>query len=403
MSEAQKKGGQAGLGIIAPAAQFAYGGNNQRGPIDVATAVNASASASASGRQDFESETFVTSVTGQTTHALDTCNNGKGSSEDGTGRGVPTIAFSSKDHGGDALEDTSPTLRAMGHHGSHANAGGQVAVAFHENQRAEISLSETHGSLKAGGGKPGQGYPAIAIQERAVCENPDAGPGGAGFRSDGTSYTLEARQVPQAVATNMQVRRLTPTECERLQGFPDDYTAIPWRKKPADQCPDGPRYKALGNSMAVPVMRWIGERIQKQLSTHLPNQEHHPMPTTQLSITVDLDPDEVKSLLKTITSRLEAAPSAQAAAVVQTEKAAKAAAEAPANEPPETKPAKKEKPAAKAEATYDDAKKAILDLSSDKGREAAVAVLAKFGAGKLPEVDESKYAEVVAEAQAAMV
>jgi DNA (cytosine-5)-methyltransferase 1 len=59
------------------------------------------------------------------------------------------------------------------------------------------------------------------------------------------------------------VRRLTPRECERLQGFPDGYTAIPWKNKLTDQCPDGPRYKALGNSMAVPVMRWIGERIQK--------------------------------------------------------------------------------------------------------------------------------------------
>jgi len=57
----------------------------------------------------------------------------------------------------------------------------------------------------------------------------------------------------------MQVRRLTPRECERLQGFPDDYTLVPSRGKPAA---DGPRYKALGNSMAVPVMRWIGERIQ---------------------------------------------------------------------------------------------------------------------------------------------
>jgi DNA (cytosine-5)-methyltransferase 1 len=57
------------------------------------------------------------------------------------------------------------------------------------------------------------------------------------------------------------VRRLTPRECERLQGFPDDYTSIPWRKKGSEDCPDGPRYKALGNSMAVPVMRWIGERI----------------------------------------------------------------------------------------------------------------------------------------------
>ena len=61
----------------------------------------------------------------------------------------------------------------------------------------------------------------------------------------------------------MAVRRLTPKECERLQGFPDDHTLIPWRNKSSDQCPDGPRYKALGNSMAVPCMRWIGERIDK--------------------------------------------------------------------------------------------------------------------------------------------
>jgi DNA (cytosine-5)-methyltransferase 1 len=64
-----------------------------------------------------------------------------------------------------------------------------------------------------------------------------------------------------AVLHSMAIRRLTPKECERLQGFPDDWTKIPYRNKPADQCPDGPRYKACGNSMAVPVMRWIGERI----------------------------------------------------------------------------------------------------------------------------------------------
>jgi len=61
---------------------------------------------------------------------------------------------------------------------------------------------------------------------------------------------------------DMKVRRLTPIECERLQGFPDNYTQIPWRNKNAEDCPDSPRYKAMGNSMAVPVMRWIGERIQ---------------------------------------------------------------------------------------------------------------------------------------------
>jgi DNA (cytosine-5)-methyltransferase 1 len=64
-------------------------------------------------------------------------------------------------------------------------------------------------------------------------------------------------------ADRMAVRRLSPRECERLQGFNDDHTMIPWRNKPADQCPDGPRYKALGNSMAVPCMAWIGKRIAR--------------------------------------------------------------------------------------------------------------------------------------------
>ena len=61
------------------------------------------------------------------------------------------------------------------------------------------------------------------------------------------------------------VRRLTPVECERLQGFPDEYTRIPYRGKPAEKCPDAPRYKAIGNSWAVPVVRWIGERINLAL------------------------------------------------------------------------------------------------------------------------------------------
>lgn len=76
---------------------------------------------------------------------------------------------------------------------------------------------------------------------------------------------------PMAVqpAAGMQVRRLTPTEAEKLQGFEPGYTAIPWRNKPADQCPDGPRYKALGNSWAVPNVRWIGERIQRHLAGDL--------------------------------------------------------------------------------------------------------------------------------------
>jgi len=65
------------------------------------------------------------------------------------------------------------------------------------------------------------------------------------------------------VNEGVSVRRLTPIECERLQGFPDNYTQISWRKKEPENCPDSHRYKALGNSMAVPVMRWIGQRIDQ--------------------------------------------------------------------------------------------------------------------------------------------
>jgi site-specific DNA-cytosine methylase len=79
------------------------------------------------------------------------------------------------------------------------------------------------------------------------------------FTQEGMSATLQAKNPMAVMQTNMAVRRLTPVECERLQGFPDGYTNIPWRKQP--ESPDGPRYKSLGNSMAVPVMAWIGRRI----------------------------------------------------------------------------------------------------------------------------------------------
>jgi len=87
------------------------------------------------------------------------------------------------------------------------------------------------------------------------------------YRCDGTANALLTPNGGRAgmgvgtIAHQSTVRRLTPRECERLQGFPDDYLRIAWRGKPADQCPDGPRYRALGNSMAVPVMRWIGRQI----------------------------------------------------------------------------------------------------------------------------------------------
>ncbi|EBJ3543214.1 DNA (cytosine-5-)-methyltransferase [Salmonella enterica] len=96
-------------------------------------------------------------------------------------------------------------------------------------------------------------------------------------RNDGTANALLTPNSGRAgigvgaVGWGMQVRRLTPVECERLQGFPDNHTLIGWRGKDTADCPDGPRYKAIGNSMAVPVMRWIGERIAAALPAEEPS------------------------------------------------------------------------------------------------------------------------------------
>ncbi len=131
----------------------------------------------------------------------------------------PAIAFDCKASGqnGFGVGEIASTMRSMGHANSHQNAGGHLAVAF---QCQGSNIGEM-GTLRRGNGNVTGGVP---------------------FAQQGSA-----------------VRRLTPRECERLQGFPDDYTLINVRGKPAA---DGPRYKALGNSMAVPVMRWIGERIE---------------------------------------------------------------------------------------------------------------------------------------------
>ena len=144
----------------------------------------------------------------------------------------------------------------------------------------------------------------IALAENTIGRQPHNGGNGDGFTEGGPMYTLNATGVhgvaqpigaffagqgakagsiaydenvsPTLKASDsgtnrtpsahigMAVRRLTPVECERLQGFPDNYTNIPWRKQP--ESPDGPRYKALGNSWAVPVVKWIGERIERSLA-----------------------------------------------------------------------------------------------------------------------------------------
>lgn len=148
----------------------------------------------------------------------------------------------------------------------------------------------------------GQENAVFAIQGSMIGRNDSAGPQGSGV-SDDVSFTLTrgdrhgvalycgtqndaCRDVGVEIAPTLRsgsgggavnqvvnvslVRRLTPKECERLQGFPDDWTKIPYRGKDAENCPDGPRYAACGNSMAVPVMHWIGKRIDA-----LVNIEYH--------------------------------------------------------------------------------------------------------------------------------
>jgi DNA (cytosine-5)-methyltransferase 1 len=167
-----------------------------------------------------------------------------------------------------------------------------VPVAFQSWASATNSMNPSDIAPTLDKGKSEGMAVAYAIQAGALRENPDSGPDGVGVQDD-HAYTLEARAEVQAVAFDLRgreggasfegphetaniraasggssrsyvaeswaVRRLMPPECERLQGFPDGYTNVPWRGKPG--APDGPRYKALGNSMAVNVMRWIGERI----------------------------------------------------------------------------------------------------------------------------------------------
>ena len=103
----------------------------------------------------------------------------------------------------------------------------------------------------------------VCINGSTINKAPTGGGNGLGVSDTGIAYTLTTTD-RHAVSDGLQVRRLTPTECERLQGFPDNHTQIPWRGKPAADCPDSPRYKAIGNSMAVPVMRWIGRKIKQE-------------------------------------------------------------------------------------------------------------------------------------------
>jgi DNA (cytosine-5)-methyltransferase 1 len=170
------------------------------------------------GRQDWESETLIpTGGCFDVAHTLRA--DGFDASEDGTGRGTPLvpIAFgwqNSSQQGASA----SASASASEHFSPTLDKSKVPAVAFAQNQRDEVRLMDVAGALAAEPGAKQQTYAHIG----------------------------------------MAVRRLTPVECERLQGFPDGYTDIRPNGKPT---PDGPRYKALGNSMCVNVMSWLGQRI----------------------------------------------------------------------------------------------------------------------------------------------
>ncbi len=159
-----------------------------------------------------------------------------------------------------ASEELIGTLRS---HQSGGYEGARVAQPV-----AHVTIAPT---LRAGGNQTGGDRPPgtdvdtvdslltvaqpVAFEPGSIARN--AGP--VGESPLAPTLRREMGDNQPAVRIDMQVRRLTPVECERLQGFPDGYTNIPWRKKP--EAPDGPRYKALGNSMAVPCMAWIGKRI----------------------------------------------------------------------------------------------------------------------------------------------
>ncbi|MBV7389008.1 DNA cytosine methyltransferase [Pasteurellaceae bacterium TAE3-ERU1] len=166
----------------------------------------------------------------------------------------------------------------------------ESATTYIETGFAQYRESEQGGTLKASGGVLGSGSETFVVHgsqdpicsDKAHCIGRNNGLDNVLFdishRQDvirpikDKVPTLTARMgtggnnIPLILKRNFVVRKLTPVECERLQGFPDDWTKVPYRNKPAENCPDSPRYKAIGNSMAVPVMRWIGNRVTKYLS-----------------------------------------------------------------------------------------------------------------------------------------
>lgn len=157
-------------------------------------------------------------------------------------------------------------------------------VACSRRSKRETVTYNTAPCLRASGvgtAKVGdtRGADQVVAIKKPVClqgsmirsEHAKGGPAGSGWRDDGNSFTLLTDTQAHAIIGKYGVRRLTPVECERLQGFPDNHTNIEYKGKPVA---DSHRYKACGNSMAVPVMKWIGERIEKYSEGRDCEQEH---------------------------------------------------------------------------------------------------------------------------------
>ena len=152
------------------------------------------------------------------------------------------------------------------------DSGGPLTAGMHKGPRGTEAVESNHVIAFGAQNSAAQGdsvstlvtptldkskTPAVAFAQNQIGEVRE----GDVANTLNTNFNASGRNTPMLRQASA-VRRLTPKECERLQGFGDNYTQIPWRNKPAESCPDGPRYKAMGNSMAVPVMRWIGERIE---------------------------------------------------------------------------------------------------------------------------------------------
>lgn len=170
------------------------------------------------------------------------------------------------------LVDQAGTLTCYkGQHGGWINVP-QGGAAFTPSSFAQYA--EGIGTIRANGGDLGGGSEGLIVSQgeafpintMTLGGRPDPVNDarmtlGVGAGND-PQFTLQASHSHAVAIPPMDVRRLTPIECERLQGFPDNWSRIPWKGKSAEDCPDGPRYKACGNSMAVPVMAFIGRQIE---------------------------------------------------------------------------------------------------------------------------------------------